>query len=134
MDIFKRMAKWRPLTLTVIFTVTVVLIGYLSTVSPIPANAQTIFLDRSSVIIIATALTDPAAGGAGVPSPNRAISPAFDPVVRTVNGSPNHHEVTIDVPDMDPTRSGPRAGLQEGIASGATVTVTLFQPVFPRSN
>jgi uncharacterized repeat protein (TIGR01451 family) len=56
------------------------------------------------------------------------VNPDRNPEVRWAGPSETDHQVTIYIPDMDPTVSGPRAGVQEGIASGAEVTVIISQP------
>lgn len=89
--------------------------------------AQTVFIDQSNVLIIASGLTDPAGGAAGSPFPGQVVNPLLDPIVRAARRTGDNHEITIDVPDMDPTRTGPRAGIQEGIAAGANVTVIFLQ-------
>ena len=92
--------------------------------SPMPVSAQSYFLERSSVIIIASALTDPAGGTVGTPSAGRSVNP-FDILVTRPAG--RDFEITIVIPDMDPTSRGPRSGIQEGIAKGANVAVTFLK-------
>jgi uncharacterized repeat protein (TIGR01451 family) len=102
-------------------------VGAASFLSHTGVYAQTVFIHRSDVLIIASGLTDPAGGTAVSPFPGQVVNPVFDPIVRTARETGRDHEISIDVPDMDPTRNGPRAGIQEGIAEGANVTV-----IFPQ--
>jgi hypothetical protein len=89
--------------------------------------AQTTLIQRSDVLLIASGITDPAGGTAGSPFPGQVVNPLFNPIVRAARHSRDDHEITIDVPDMNPTSTGPRAGIQEGIAAGASVTVIFLQ-------
>ena len=89
--------------------------------SYIGVYAQTVFIDRSDVLIIADALTD------GSPFPNQIVNPPFEPTITVAGDAGRDHEITINIPDMDPTESGPRAGIREGIAAGANVRV-----IFPQ--
>ena len=89
--------------------------------------AQTTLIQRSDVLLIASGITDPAGGTAGSPFPGQVVNPLFDPIVRAARHTRDDHEITIDVPDMDPTSTGSRAGIQEGIAAGASVTIIFLQ-------
>jgi uncharacterized repeat protein (TIGR01451 family) len=102
---------------------TVVVLGLNSA----PARAQTVYINPSDVFIMASALTDPASGAAGSPFPNQVVNPLFEPLVIPARGAVQQHELVLTVPDMDPASSGPRAGIREGIAAGATVTVLFSQ-------
>ncbi|MFQ6027660.1 MAG: hypothetical protein ACE5Q6_09230 [Dehalococcoidia bacterium] len=90
-------------------------------------QAQPSNIDKSLVFLLASALTDPLNGTAGAPSPNQVVSPSLNPILRLAGPSETDHQMTIQIPDMDPVGSGPRAGVQEGIASGAEVTVVISQ-------
>lgn len=124
-----RMKRGRAATLFWLLrgTVVAVVVAISGSYGSQPVGAQNIFIERENVFIIASALTDPAGGALGTPFANQVVRPLSDPVVRKLGSQDSSHVITIDIPDMDPTRSGPRAGLQEGIAAGATVTVVFSQ-------
>jgi hypothetical protein len=82
-------------------------------------------ISRANVLISATSLlaTDSTTGTTGA---NQVVSVLFDPTFDTDTADPNRKVLTLKVPDMNPATTSGQVFAEgaQGIASGATVTVT----------